>query len=232
VEYSASHVVGPEINCSIRKASQHGAATELILLCRGEGQIATQREVVEVIGERLKVIYTANGRHMTDIYRRCPEVSGTKDTSAPRTETKKARAPLETSSAATFSDPHDYCKAVGAIDAPDARYVGPSVTPQMRAVLNAKESGSVLWRCMDGAVLGCVSFNSPVCGKFKPYENMSQIETFCTEYPNQKIIGESVTGRAPVQWACRNGKPYIKSGDFRVDKRDYPVESWKVVFPQ
>jgi hypothetical protein len=134
-------------------------------------------------------------------------------------------------SAPRFSDPHAYCRAVGAIDTPDNRYIGPDVTQQMRESMQAVHQGTVVWRCMDAAVFACVIFNSPVCGKFNPRQNISGIEKFCAENPDEKIIGAAITGRSPVQWVCEQGKPSIKSGDFRVDKRGFPVEYWKIIFP-
>jgi len=76
-----------------------------------------------------------------------------------------------------FNDPMSYCKAVGAIDAPDAKYKGPAVPDWMVAALYTpqeikaqKSSGvdpkrAVVWRCMSGGVWACVQGNSPICGK-------------------------------------------------------------------
>ena len=78
---------------------------------------------------------------------------------------------------ATFNDPVPYCQAVSAIDAPDARYKGSAVPDWMVGALYSpdeikaqKSSGvdpkrAVVWRCMGGAVYGCVQGNSPICGQ-------------------------------------------------------------------
>jgi hypothetical protein len=39
-------------------------------------------------------------------------------------------------------------------------------------------------------------------------------------------------GRFPVDWVCEKGKSVIKQGDFRVDKRGYPVEYWKLMYTE
>jgi hypothetical protein len=84
---------------------------------------------------------------------------------------------------------------------------------------------------MDGSVYACGSGNSPICGKMTPYDNIVEIRRYCKENPNDDSISAATTGRFPVEWACRHGKPYITGGDFRVDKRGYPVDYWKVVYP-
>jgi len=69
---------------------------------------------------------------------------------------------------APFVDPVAYCKAVGAVDAPDARYTEPAVPDWMVAALYSIEeikaqksakvdpARAVVWRCMQGKVYGCV----------------------------------------------------------------------------
>src|SRR5215813_5358350 len=59
--------------------------------------------------------------------------------------------------AQTFTDPVDYCKAVGTIDKPDSRYTGQKLPAWMAKELNLKPSqGTYLeWRCANGAVLVC-----------------------------------------------------------------------------
>jgi hypothetical protein len=83
---------------------------------------------------------------------------------------------------------------------------------------------------MDGSVYACGSGNSPICGKMGPYENIDAIKQFCRENPDDDVVPAAVMGRFPIDWACRKGVPFIKQGDFRVDKRGYPVEYWKVMY--
>ena len=58
----------------------------------------------------------------------------------------------------TYSSPVAYCKAVGTIDKPDARYTGPKLPGWMAKDLNLKTNQSkyMEWRCANGAVLACV----------------------------------------------------------------------------
>src|SRR5665809_46816 len=74
---------------------------------------------------------------------------------------------------APFVAPAAYCEAVGAADAPDARYTGPAVPDWMVPALYSKDeikaqkkakvdpARAVVWRCMQGKVWACVQGNSP-----------------------------------------------------------------------
>ena len=92
-------------------------------------------------------------------------------------------------------------------------------------------SGLLEWRCMDCTVYACASGNSPTCGKMGPNDNIVAIRQFCREEPNAIGVPAAVTGRFPVTWRCRQGKPVMQQGDFRVEKQGYPVEQ-KLVPPQ
>jgi uncharacterized protein len=131
----------------------------------------------------------------------------------------------------SYSDPFAYCRAVGTIDEPDQRYTGP---PKPQAFWRAFDmngsSGLLEWRCMDHTVYACASGNSPICGKMSPNDNIAAIRQFCREEPNAIGIPAAVTGRFPINWSCRQGKPVVKQGDFRVDKQGYPVEYWKMMY--
>ena len=91
-------------------------------------------------------------------------------------------------------------------------------------------SGLLEWRCMDHTVYACASGNSPICGKMGTNDNIAAIRQFCREEPSAEIVPAAVTGRFPVVWVCRQGKPVMKQGDFRVDKQGYPVEYWKLMY--
>jgi len=63
-----------------------------------------------------------------------------------------------------YSDPFAYCAAIGTIDEPDARYVGPKVPEVIAKGLMKGASPDApldlfiqnsFWRCMDGKVYGC-----------------------------------------------------------------------------
>jgi hypothetical protein len=73
ITYTPGHTMGPEISCKILRATPRGAATELDLLCNGEGERGfRQKEMVQVVNGHLEVSYVANGRKSTDKYLRCP----------------------------------------------------------------------------------------------------------------------------------------------------------------
>ena len=56
VTYTQDRVVGPEISCKVLKATPRGSATELDLVCNGEGQRGVrQKERVQVVNGRLVV---------------------------------------------------------------------------------------------------------------------------------------------------------------------------------
>jgi hypothetical protein len=149
--------------------------------------------------------------------------------------------------AAAFNDPVSYCKTVGAIDTPDAKYKGPAVPDWMVAALYTpqeikaqKSSGidpkrAVVWRCMGVVVWACVQGNSPICGK----ANQSKIPTsamreFCAGQPNAEVIPLSVIGHEnPMiyDWACKGKEPAAACQILKVDARGYPSELWKKIGP-
>ena len=125
--------------------------------------------------------------------------------------------------------PRAYCRAVGTIDEPDSRYTGPKEPKELKeaAGLGADEVAIFAWRCMDSSVYVCGSGNSSICHKMTPYDNMAAIKNFCGNEPNAEQVPASDSNRFPASWSCRKGKPYLQGGDFRVDKRGFPVEYWK-----
>jgi hypothetical protein len=73
VTYTRDRTMGPEMSCKILRATLRGAATELDLLCNGEGERGVrQKELVQVVNGHLEVSYVVNGRKSTDKYLRCP----------------------------------------------------------------------------------------------------------------------------------------------------------------
>jgi hypothetical protein len=50
ITYTQDHTTGPEISCKVLRITPRGAATELDLLCNGEGELGVrQKELVQVI---------------------------------------------------------------------------------------------------------------------------------------------------------------------------------------
>jgi hypothetical protein len=145
----------------------------------------------------------------------------------------------------TYSDPFAYCAAVGTIDAPDARYSGPSVPDEVArglrtatqappdAPLDQFRSGS-FWRCMDGKVYACtVGANLPC----QEQANTSQAPTaamtnYCRTNPNGDIPA-FVTGRATIYaWSCANGVATSGRQVAQVDDRGFLANIWYAISTQ
>ena len=135
----------------------------------------------------------------------------------------------------TFSSPVSYCKAVGTIDRPDARYTGPKLPPWMATQLNLKsDQGKLMeWRCADHAVLACVyGANIPCASKANTdAKPTTPIAEFCRTNPSSSFVPMVVTGHeTSISWACRNGAPYVLNAQ-PVDAQGYVKAYWKTVSP-
>jgi hypothetical protein len=142
--------------------------------------------------------------------------------------------------AQTYDDPFAYCRAVGTIDAPDARWKGPAVPKSIAAGLAAAfdlppgapiapfERGTS-WRCMNGAVYACnVGANLPCSEKADPSRTpTSAMRDFCRDQPSSDFIPAYVTGRATVyEWRCRDGAPEAGRQIGAADARGYVADVW------
>ena len=140
-----------------------------------------------------------------------------------------------TAFAETFKDPVNYCKAVGTIDKPDARYTGPKLPGWMAKDLNLKTNQSkyMEWRCANGVVLACVyGANIPCDSKANTSEKpTSAIVDYCRQNPDSMFVPMVVTGHeTTVSWACHGSNPtVIRSAE--VDAQGYAKAYWKVVSP-
>jgi hypothetical protein len=130
----------------------------------------------------------------------------------------------------TFTDPLVYCKAVGTIDDPDKRYVGPRITEEMAATFRTRlsEKPVIDWRCSGGQVLACRTLNSPLCGKYV-ITVTAAMQEFCSSNPNEKIIPAAVAGHAPVEWTCIGTAPSITKRFGKLDSRGFDRARWKPV---
>jgi hypothetical protein len=148
------------------------------------------------------------------------------------------------SGAATFSDPAAYCKAVGTIDAPDARYSGAKVPALIVTGLQKalKLTGtptpaltqSSLWRCMDSKVYACtVGANLPCADKANVDRTPTQpMKDFCKANPASDVIPAVVTGRDTIfDWRCTGGAPVISKQLTQVDARGYQTDIWYEIKP-
>jgi hypothetical protein len=144
-----------------------------------------------------------------------------------------------------FTDPAAYCRAVGTIDAPDARYAGTNVpdwllkayfTPQDIAA--ARKQGrlpayGVSWRCVKGDVLVCQNAQTPSC--LKPNIDRTPtaaMRTFCEDgQGSSPVIPRVVTGTERMlayDWVCRGKVPAIAK-ETPLDAQGFVAADWKHV---
>ena len=146
-----------------------------------------------------------------------------------------AFAPVFAQTAQTYSDPVPYCKAVGTIDKPDARYTGPKLPAWMAEKLNMLPDQAKLmeWRCANGAVLACqYGANIPCDAKAVTSKQPTQpIIDYCRQNADSQFVPMYVTGHdTSVSWACRGSRPVvIRSAE--VDEQGYQKDFWHKVSP-
>jgi hypothetical protein len=149
------------------------------------------------------------------------------------------------SAADTFRDPFAYCAAVGTIDAPDARYIGPATPPAVARGLQrafgvapseplAPFERGTSWRCMDGAVWACnVGANLPCQEKPdadpQPTEGMRE---YCASNPGSDFIPMYVTGHGTLfEWSCDGTTPKRGKQIAQLDARGYVASIWHRIEP-
>ena len=147
---------------------------------------------------------------------------------------------------AQFADAFAYCRAVGNVDAPDARFTGPKVpetivTGLMRAMKMSPDAPVepftrlTVWRCMGGKVVGCsIGANIPCSTKADVGRTASAgMNEFCTANANSDNIPAAVTGRATIyQWRCTNGSPAIVKELTKPDAQGFLAMFWYEVGAQ
>lgn len=148
-------------------------------------------------------------------------------------------SPTATPEQSLYSDPFDYCAAVGTIDAADERYNGPAMPDSI--IQGLIQQGIVstdappefqknaVWRCMDGQVWAChFGANLPCQEKADTSQvPTSEMEDFCKTNPTAEIVPAAVTGRATVyEWKCAAGKPEMVRQVFQVDPQGYLADFW------
>jgi hypothetical protein len=154
-------------------------------------------------------------------------------------------SPLIPTRTSNFTDAWAYCAAIGAIDAPDARYTGPKMPDAIVQGLR-KASGAAadapdewftngsFWRCMDGKVVACtVGANLPCTSKANTDKTPTQAESdFCQANPDSVGIPASVTGHDTIySWNCQKDIPVIDQQVFHVDARGFIAEIWYAIPP-
>ncbi len=144
----------------------------------------------------------------------------------------------------TYSDPFAYCAAVGAVDAPDARYDGPQTPdPVVRGLMKAMGMAAdapvdpfarlTKWRCMSAKVYACnLGANIPCDEKADTNRTpTAAMNDYCNANPSA-VIPAVVTGRATVfDWKCTGGKPQIVKELTQPDARGFLAMFWYEVAP-
>jgi len=138
--------------------------------------------------------------------------------------------------AQTFADPFDYCAAVGTIDAPDHRFVGRPPVAKMRKAFDIGPGFDHLqdrnfpWRCVSGAVWGCVWTNHEICVRADISRvPTKEISAFCRRERDAEFIPLAVAGHQPTmyEWTCRQGIATITRQLFTPDERGFSPDEWK-----
>ena len=137
--------------------------------------------------------------------------------------------------AQTFADPVPYCRAVGTIDKPDARYTGPKLPAWMAEKLNLKpDQGKLMeWRCADGQVLACLyGANIPCSSKAITSKKPTRaVVDYCRQNPDSQFVPMYVTGHeTSLSWACHGPRPVIIQSE-AVDAQGYVKRYWQPVSP-
>ncbi len=140
-----------------------------------------------------------------------------------------------------FSDPFGYCAAVGTIDSPDARYMGPAVPDSVidgfkkAAGLQGSTEPvdmfrhSTIWRCMQGRVYACnYGANLPCDAKADTNKTpTSDMLDFCVNNSDANTIPMDVVGHATIyDWRCKGTKPEIHGQIDLPDPRGYLSRIW------
>jgi hypothetical protein len=146
-----------------------------------------------------------------------------------------AFAAVRAQTAQTYSDPVPYCKAVGTIDKPDARYVGPKLPAWMAEKLNMQPDQAKLmeWRCANGVVLACqYGANIPCDSKAMTSKEPTQaIIDYCRQNADSQFVPMYVTGHdTSVSWGCHGSRPVVIRSA-RVDAQGYQEDFWQKVSP-
>ena len=145
----------------------------------------------------------------------------------------------------TYTDPFAYCKAVGNVDSPDPRYVGPKV-PEVIArglqkAFGVPESAPLdpllrgtYWRCMNGNIYACnVGANLPCEEKADTKREPNQgMTSYCESNPDSEIIPAYASGRATIyEWKCRGKQPEIVREVTKPDAAGYISDMWYEINP-
>lgn len=156
------------------------------------------------------------------------------------------RRPAAHHSAATYSSPFAYCRAVGTVDQPGARYTGPKSPPKVvRGLMKVMKvpsdpklakvfEASTVWRCMGGHVYACnVGANLPCNAKMNTSRTPNAGErSYCKSHANAAFIPKVATGHDTLYaWRCEGTKAVAGKAVGKLDARGYLARIWHRVPP-
>lgn len=146
---------------------------------------------------------------------------------------------------ATYKDPFAYCAAVGTIDSPDSRYVGPkmpeAIVIGLKNAFGAPQGAppdvferGTYWRCMNGKVYACnVGANLPCTEKADTSRVPNQgMKEWCKSNPDSDFIPAYASGRSTIyEWKCKGGEPEIFKQINKPDTAGYISNIWYEISP-
>ena len=130
--------------------------------------------------------------------------------------------PATTAPSTGLADVFAYCRSVGTVDYPDHRYSGPPVPVVVATAIGAPPSATpdrVRWRCLEGAVMACGSYDRVACAMTPSLNEMLE---FCARRPGTRNL------LAPNgNWHCDGTRPIIPTGEnWPVDSRGFFPAAW------
>jgi hypothetical protein len=155
---------------------------------------------------------------------------GTEIPELPMAPDGSVAAPAEVAiapAAGGYADPFAYCGAVQTVDYVDNRYTGPRFTAEIAEALRVPMGSApdrVSWRCVEGIVYACASFDWPVCAMTPTAQEMVE---YCLRNPGvTRLLAPNGT------WSCEGNKPRLPDGaSWPVDARGFFPNAWIPVLP-
>jgi hypothetical protein len=145
----------------------------------------------------------------------------------PMQPTPGPATPAATPASTGYADPFAYCGAVKTVDYVDNRYTGPRFTAEIAEALRVPMGSApdrVSWRCVEGIVYACASFDWPVCAMTPTAQEMVE---YCLRNPGvTRLLAPNGT------WSCEGNKPRLPDGaSWPVDARGFFPNAWIPVLP-
>jgi hypothetical protein len=134
----------------------------------------------------------------------------------------------------TYSDPVEYCRAVGTSDQPGPQYRGPRTAPSLlrAARLSRIQADLLAWRCMDRTVYVCAQLSSTACDQ-APWLNPRRWD-YVLRNPDVRAecrrvnFAQCASGTHCIV-GCAGGQPRVNGPSWRTDARGYAPEEWTPV---